>query len=198
MGRKVPFIGEEHIARAGEDAEAKRARGRVIDEVMSTQRQPSTWEDEVRVPESRPKSMAQGMRPHMPPSKPIRPGSPPVIRAIIESTMRASVDWIPINNGHGLRINISGVLDQNARYEWRRLLEETEASSASQFEINLTQAPAIGLTGLGMLLFFRERKGSDRNDIKLCHCNKDVWEVLRWTGMEKYFTIQGPKNDHNP
>ena len=190
MGRKVPFVGEEHISRAGQEAEAKKARGRIIDDVISTQKQPTTWEDEVRIDEPQPRPVPKAMRPHMPQAKSVRPNAPQFKKAIIEATMRASLDWIPINNGHGLRINISGVLDQNARIEWRKLLEETDSNGVNQFEFNLTQSPSISLTGLGMLLLFREKKG-DRSDIKLCHCNQDVWDVLHWTGMEKYFTIQG-------
>ena len=103
----------------------------------------------------------------------------------------ATIDWLPINSGHGLRINISGSLDQSMHNEWRRLIAETEANGVGQFEFNLTDAPNLTLTGLGMLLHFKEQKGSERGDIKLCHCNKEVWQMLQWTGMDKYFTIQG-------
>jgi anti-anti-sigma regulatory factor len=71
------------------------------------------------------------------------------------------------------------------------LLAETDANGIGQFEFNLTQAPNLSLTGLGMLLLFKERKGAERGDIKLCHCNKNVWDLLQWSGMDKYFTIQG-------
>jgi anti-anti-sigma factor len=103
----------------------------------------------------------------------------------------ATINWLPINSGHGLRINICGTLDQNLRREWRQLLEETAASNVGQFEFNLTETPNLTLTGLGMLLMFREQRGSGRGDIKLCHCNRDVWQLLQWTGMDKYFTVQG-------
>lgn len=210
MRRKVPFQGEENITRASdEDAKAKKARGHIIDDVLSTHKQPSTWDDHVAEsyfdPFSAPPRVA---RPHAhapsPAPKPARskvvPVTPgPVLKkAIIESSLSASkggtIDWLPINSGHGLRINICGNLDQNLRAEWRRLIEETEANGIGQFEFNLTEAPNLSLAGLGMLLLFKEQKGSERGDIKLCHCNKEVWQMLQWTGMDKYFTIQGKPN----
>ena len=101
-----------------------------------------------------------------------------------------SLEWVLINNGRGLRINVSGNIDHSMRTEWRRLLEETESNGAGEFEFNLSHSPALSLTGLGMLLLFKERKGSVREAIKLCNCNKDVAQLLRWTGMDKYFVIQ--------
>lgn len=103
---------------------------------------------------------------------------------------KPSLDWVLINNGRGLRINVSGNIDHDMRLEWRRMLEETESTAAGEFEFNLSHTPALSLTGLGMLLLFKERKGSLREAIKLCNCNKDVAQLLRWTGMEKYFVIQ--------
>jgi len=214
MRRKVPFLGEEHINRADDEAaQAKKARGNLIDDVLSTQKQPTTWDDLVAGDYPDPVGLPPKVaRPHAVPPKPARPKTVPVTpgpvfkKAIIESTVAATgslsasdvknfsdsaIDWLPINSGHGLRINIFGSLDQNLRSEWRRLIEETEKSGVGQFEFNLTEAPTLTLTGLGMLLLFKEQKGSERGDIKLCHCNKDVWQMLQWTGMDKYFTIQG-------
>jgi anti-anti-sigma factor len=208
MRRKVPFLGEEQITRANdEEAKAKKARGHLIDDVVSTQNQPSTWDDLVYSdypdPMGGPPRVA---RPHAAVPKSTRPKMVPVTpgpvlkKAVLDANMfaaktavlnGATIDWLPINNGHGLRINICGNLDQNLRAEWRRLLEETQANGIGQFEFNLTQAPGLTLTGLGMLLLFKEQKGSERGDIKLCHCNKEVWQMLQWTGMDKYFTIQG-------
>jgi len=207
MRRKVPFLGEERIARAGdEEAEAKKNRGHLIDDVLSTQKQPSTWDDLVTNDYPDPVITAPKVRrahapaPSVPANKP-RPKKVPVTagsvlkKAVIEGNYSdangSTIDWLPINSGHGLRINICGTLDQNLRREWRRLLEETATSDVGQFEFNLTEAPTLTLTGLGMLLMFKEQKGSERGDIKLCHCNRDVWQLLQWTGMDKYFTIQG-------
>lgn len=103
---------------------------------------------------------------------------------------KPSLDWVLINNGRGLRVNVSGKLDHDMRLEWRRFLEETESSNVGEYEFNLSHTPALSLTGLGMLLLFKETKGSLREAIKLCNCNKDVAQLLRWTGMEKYFVIQ--------
>lgn len=220
MRRKVPFLGEEHIERSDDEmAKAKKTRGHLIDDVLSTQKQPSTWDDLVTSDYPDPAGTMQPkmMRVHAPSPKPARPKTVPVTpgpslkKAIFEvnnsiavgatatspfvSMNGSAIDWLPINSGHGLRINIFGSLDQNLRSEWRRLIEETEKSGVGQFEFNLTDAPTLTLTGLGMLLLFKEQKGSERGDIKLCHCNKDVWQMLQWTGMDKYFTIQGrPSN----
>lgn len=202
MRRKVPFLGEERIERANdEEAQAKKARGHLIGDVLSTQKQPTTWDDLVVSDRDPVSAVPKVARPHMPPTKPAVSKAVPMTpgqvlkKAVIEGGYSdanlATIDWLPINSGHGLRINICGSLDQNLRNEWRRLLEETEKSGVGQFEFNLTEAPNLTLTGLGMLLLFKERKGSGRSDIKLCHCNKDVWQMLQWTGMDKYFTIQG-------
>jgi len=214
MRRKVPFLGEEKIDRANdEESQAKKARGHLIDDVLSTQKQPSTWDDLVTGDYPDPAGLPPKVaKPHAAPVKPrsktvpVTPG-PVLKKAIIEannsvaassdipnaiiSMSGSAIDWLPINSGHGLRINIFGSLDQNLRSEWRRLIEETDKTGVGQFEFNLTEAPTLTLTGLGMLLLFKEQKGSERGDIKLCHCNKDVWQMLQWAGMDKYFTIQG-------
>jgi anti-anti-sigma factor len=226
MRRKVPFMGEEHLIRAeDEESQAKKARGQLIDDVISTQKQPSTWDDHVAPDYFDPfGAPPKVLRPHAhmpmpmtaptpapaptrPKRVPVTPGAVPK-KAVIESSSNSSIsnsvnssnsytsakmatiDWKPINSGHALRINIFGNLDQNLHSEWRRLIAETEANGIGQFEFNLTDAPSLTLTGLGMLLLFKEQKGSERGDIKLCHCNKDVWQMLQWTGMDKYFTIQ--------
>lgn len=208
MRRKVPFMGEEHIARStDEEAQAKKARGHLIDDVLSTQKQPSTWDDLVASDYPAPGMSAppKVSRPHAAPAKPARksvpvtPG-PSFKKAVIESSYSDSVivptiDWLPINGGHAIRVNVCGTLDQNLRSEWRKLLAETEGSGVGQFEFNLTESPTLTLTGLGMLLLFKEQKGSSRGDIKLCHCTKEVWQMLQWTGMDKYFTIQGVPED---
>jgi anti-anti-sigma factor len=204
MRRNVPFTGENNIIRSpDEQAQAKKARGQVIDDVISTQSQPTTWDDHVvfddnfELNQPAPPSVKRPpvVRPHTPPKPahhiPRSTGSA-LKRAVIEANLSGPVvDWVPINNGHGLRISISGCLDQSIRNEWRRMIDETANTSAEQFEFNLTQAPTLTLTGLGMLLMFKEEKGSARGDIKLCHCSKEVWDILQWTGMDKYFTIQG-------
>lgn len=207
MRRKVPFMGEGQIARStDEEAQAKKARGHLIDDVLSTQKQASTWDDLVAsdypTPGNAPPKVS---RPHAAVPKPARksvpvtPG-PTFKKAVIESSFSdadfiPTIDWLPINGGHSIRINVCGNLDQNLRSEWRKLLAETEGSGVGQFEFNLTESPTLSLTGLGMLLLFKEQKGSSRSDIKLCHCTKEVWQMLQWTGMDKYFTIQGTPRD---
>jgi anti-anti-sigma factor len=203
MRRKVPFLGEENVTRAtDEEAQAKKSRGQLIDDVLSTRSQPSTWDDHVAVNYSAPFEAPKAFAPPKTPSpKPSRSKSVPVTsgpvlkKAMFESMYShantSAINWLPINSGHGLRINILGSLDQNLRHEWRRLMAETHVNGIGQFEFNFTEAPNLTLTGLGMLLLFKEQKGSERGDIKLCHCNKEVWQMLQWTGMDKYFTILG-------
>jgi len=204
MRRMVPFTGEEKIERAkDEQAQAKKAQGNLIDDVLSNYRQPSSWDDYVPIYSDPTDIARKAMRPHAATAKPSRTGAvpfssgPTLKKAIIDSNntlasgSTAALDWLPINGGHALRINVSGNLDQGLRNEWRRLLDETQGNGIGQFEFNLTQSPSLSLTGLGMLLLFKEQKGSARGDIKLCHCNKEVWQLLQWTGMDKYFTIQG-------
>lgn len=196
MRRKVPFVGEKTIARTSHDQDEMRKDGSAIDDSMSANTAVSSWEEDVA-----PEKVKDSVKP---PRAAVNnpkyaPQSPPkqVKTAISEPATRTSVDWIPINNGHALRINVYGDLDQNILEEWRRLLDETADNPVSQFEFNLTQVPTISLTGLGMLLMFKERKCSERSDIKLCHCSREVWQIIEWTSMDKYFTIQGAPNPNS-
>lgn len=192
MRRSVPFLGEEHITRGADDQdESKKISGQEIDDVLNTLSAASSWDDLVADTESVGTSDSR-VSTSMP--RQVRHGAghsaigQSVKKPVIE---RPTIDWIPINNGHGLRINITGNFDQNIRAEWRRLLEETDANGIGQFEFNMTSTNSISLTGLGMLLMFKERNRSELGDIKLSNCNADVWQILEWTGMDKYFTIQG-------
>lgn len=100
------------------------------------------------------------------------------------------MDWVRVNNGRALRVTIHGNIDNNLRKEWSRLLNDADSADVKEFEFNLRETPALSLTGLGMLLLFKERKGSMRDDIRLCNCNKEVVQLLHWTGMDKYFAIE--------
>lgn len=204
----------------GDQEHNKKAMGKIIDDVVSTATGESSWDDLVpstwpsQGPEtSHPsvsvslggknlemrhtptgKSSAGGgksLHSHFMPPRPHMPASHHSGRkSTIVYSDKPTLEWVLINNGRGLRINVSGNIDHDMRQEWRRLLEETEASGAGEYEFNLSHTPALSLTGLGMLLLFKERKGSVREAIKLCNCNKDVAQLLRWSGMEKYFLIQ--------
>lgn len=121
--------------------------------------------------------------------KPVPPKASPAAASLTFSDS-ASMDWVRINNGRGLRVSIHGNIDNDLRKEWRRLMNDTESADVKEFEFNLNETPALGLTGLGMLLLFKERKGSARDAIKLCNCNKGVTQLLQWTGMDKYFAIE--------
>jgi anti-anti-sigma factor len=204
----------------GDQEPNKRAAGRVIDAVVSTSSGESSWDDLVasawpsQGPEPSQPSVSiplggktfdmkqtsssgngnttggKSIHPRMIPPRTHGPAAHSTAKNTAVYSDKPSLEWVLINNGRGLRITVSGNIDYDMRPEWRRLLEETEASSAGEYEFNLSHAPALSLTGLGMLLLFKERKGSVREAIKLCNCNKDVAQLLRWTGMEKYFVIQ--------
>jgi anti-anti-sigma factor len=206
MRNSVPFIGEEQISRAdSEQARQKRQSGKLIDEVISSNDAESSWDDVV--PDTWGGNRSKALRPSPGVRKPITPqqmvgkqlvqgaaskANPkgPSYKLADKGALVAFVDWVPINSGHGLRINVTGNIDHSLREEWRRLLEETAEVAAKEYEFNLTATPTLTMTGLGMLLLFKERKGSNREAIKLSNCNRDVWQLLNWTGMEKYFVIQ--------
>lgn len=212
MRHQVPFVGERKVVRADdEQARAKRTRGRVIDDVVGDGVAESSWEDVVPAgwdegaqPKKLPaqesaRASVSIPKPHIPlrsggkslaakPKAPVKPSGS--YSGSITFSDSASLDWTPINNGRGLRVNIYGCIDHDLRREWSRLLNDTEATGIREFEFNLMETPALSLTGLGMLLLFKERKGSAREDIKLCNCNKDVKQLLEWSGMDKYFLIQ--------
>lgn len=207
MRRSVPFVGEKKIARAASPAgEAKRSAGQIIDEVVSTDSGESSWDDLVPSELTKPKSespKASGSI-SLPEAKKTTAKAPSVAGSSSKSISRAaatssstivyadapSVEWVLINSGRGVRVNIHGSVDASIRSEWNRLLDETQATGASEYEFNLAETPGLSLTGLGMLLLFRERKASALQGIKLCNCNKDVAQLLKWTGMDKYFEIQ--------
>ncbi len=206
MRNSVPFIEEGHISRAdSEQAGQKRQAGKLIDEVISSADAESSWDDVV--PDSWKSNRTKAMR-SSPGIKRLLPAQSPkqlvqgssqsaraessTNKAMIKpkASVTAFVDWVAINSGHGLRINIVGNIDHNLRDQWRRLLEETATIDVNEYEINLKATPVLSMTGLGMLLLFKERKDSSREAIKLSNCNQDVWKLLSWTGMDKYFVIQ--------
>jgi anti-anti-sigma factor len=203
MRNSVPFIGEEQISRAdSEQASQKRQVGKIIDEVIASADAESSWEDVV--PDSWESSRNKALRASPGVKRPVQSakqlvqgaaqmasGKTPSRKTINSKVaVTAFVDWVSINSGHGLRINIVGNIDHNLRDQWQRLLEETAAMDVSEYEINLKGTPLLSMTGLGMLLLFKERKDSSREAIKLSNCNQDVWRLLNWTGMDKYFVIQ--------
>ncbi len=218
MRSQVPYVGEKQLARSPADKElAKRKLGTVIDDVVATQTAESSWEDTVPADWQKAKSpvrqasvsLASGesktMKQTVPPGAKPRAFSGKSLQPQVRSQVAASaplrsttivysdgpsLDWLPINNGHGLRINVNGNLDLQLRGEWNRLLEETRDLKLSEFEFNLGATNSLSLAGLGMLLLFRESKSSSKNHICLKNCNRDVAQLLFWTGMDKYFTIQ--------
>jgi anti-anti-sigma factor len=216
MRHLVPFVGERKVVRADdEQARIKRTSGRVIDEIVGDGKVESSWDDVVPdgwVDKSKPKPhpapvsagpSASTLKPK--PQVPIKagpktngisttkkavPSKASSASAPLTFSDSASMDWVRINNGRGLRVSIHGNIDNDLRKEWSRLMNDTESADVKEFEFNLNETPALSLTGLGMLLLFKERKGSARDAIKLCNCNKDVAQLLQWTGMDKYFAIE--------
>ncbi|HSC68768.1 MAG TPA: STAS domain-containing protein [Cellvibrio sp.] len=210
MRHHVPFVGERKVVRADDErARSKRTSGRVIDDVVGDGKVQSSWDDVVPsgwIDQSQPKpqiaatktsaSAPKGQVPIAPGVKtqsantgknipPKKPGS-----STVTFSDAASMDWVLINNGRGLRVSVYGNLDNDLRKEWMRLLEDEEFAAIKEFEFNFSETPALSLTGLGMLLLFKERKGFGREAIRLCNCNKDVVQLLLWTGMDKYFSIE--------
>jgi anti-anti-sigma factor len=189
MRQHVPFIGEELISRDERDQGEAKRRGQLIDEVLSTASDASSWDD--LAPPPQPTSARPKASTNQPTPGPISARG----QSVNSAAKQAHIDWLLINNGHGLRVNISGTMDQQLRQEWMRLLRETANNGIDQYEFNLTKAPALNLTGLAMLLLFKEQKKSQKQSITLCHCNRQIWELLLWTGMDKYFVIQGATNE---
>lgn len=209
MRHHVPFVGERKVVRADdEQARTKRMSGRVIDDVVGDGKVESSWDDVVPKgwnDKSQPKpaevvarasvSVPKGQVPikaggkSLPPAKTIAPKKAVVSNAVTFSDS-AGMDWVAINNGRGLRVSVYGNIDNDLRKEWTRLLNDPEAANIKEFEFNLNETPTLSLTGLGMLLLFKERKGSSRDAIKLCNCNKEVAQLLEWSGMDKYFVIE--------
>jgi anti-anti-sigma factor len=192
MRHSVPFIGEEQIARAQDDQSEGKRRGQVIDEILSTDSEITSWD--YVVSGKSPQNKQPGNKSTRAPKKSVATLASEVAQASKEVHREANtahIDWVPINNGQGLRISVSGNLDQELVPEWRRLLQESQSSAIAEFEIDMTQAPNLGLTGIAMLLLLKEQRGSRQQDFTLRHCNQQVEEQLRWAGMDHYFVIQG-------
>jgi len=213
MRHHVPFVGERKVVRADdEQARSKRMSGRVIDDVVGDGKVESSWDDVVPKgwnDKSQPKPLAAMPKGQVPikagmnkpgsnnsgsksisaNSKNIQPKKN-VMAAAITFSDSASMDWVSINDGRGLRVSVYGNIDNDLRKEWTRLLNDPQAANIKEFEFNLNETPSLSMTGLGMLLLFKERKGSARDAIKLCNCNKEVAQLLQWTGMDKYFVIE--------
>lgn len=211
--RKVPFEPEQQLMRAKDD-EAQ-ARGNLIDDVLSTQNQPSSWDDLVdddysylvRAPlapdQAKPASIkpAQPKPVPKPVPKPLpkaipapKPAQPKPAGLVTYADGAASLDWQLSEDGKKLHITLCGILDHTLGREWRDLISAATAADAAHFEFNLGESSELTLAGLGMLLVFKEKTRAALGDIRLQHCNKEVWQMLHWTGMDKYFTIQGTSN----
>lgn len=102
----------------------------------------------------------------------------------------SSLDWIYIHNGRGVRVNIHGAINHHLRKDWALLLEATADSIIEEVEFNFSDSPSLNLTGLGMLLLFKEKKRVTGEMISLCNCNKEVTQLLEWARMDRYFTIK--------
>lgn len=216
MRRQVPFIGERKLVRADdEQARIKRINGRVIDDVVGEGVALSSWEDVVgdgwvNRPPSEPKPPTSGSVARPPTSPqfkvPIRSGTITIAVAKVPNPANGAgkalqtgviglpnsslIDWMLIQNGRGARVNIHGAIDSHLRKEWARLLAGTEDMSIEEFEFNLSDSPALSLTGLAMLLLFRDKKRSVCKVFSLCNCTKEVAQLLEWTGMDRYFLIK--------
>mgnify|MGYP003576181605 CR=1 FL=1 len=213
MRHHVPFVGERKVVRADdEQARSKRMSGRVIDDVVGDGKVESSWDDVVpkgwndksqsKPSASVPKGQVPikaGVNKPGPGNKSISSNSKTiqpkknVSASAITFSDSASMDWVSINDGRGLRVSVYGNIDNDLRKEWTRLLNDPQAANIKEFEFNLNETPALSMTGLGMLLLFKERKGSARDAIKLCNCNKEVAQLLQWTGMDKYFVIENAR-----
>lgn len=214
MRHHVPFVGERKIMRADdEQARAKRTGGRVIDDIVGDGKIESSWEDVVPdgwidkslpIKPPVPSASVAISRTHVPikagtktlqtdSDKKITPSKISVPSEAISFSDSACMDYVRINNGRALRVSIHGNIDNDLRKEWSRLLNDNDVADVKEFEFNLSETPALSLTGLGMLLLFKERKGSKRDDIRLCNCNKEVVQLLQWTGMDKYFAIENTR-----
>ena len=213
MRHHVPFVGERKLVRADdEQARAKRTHGRVIDDIVGDGKVESSWDDvvpedwldksnskpvkppsasaSVAIPSAHVTIKSGSKSTNVSRAKKASSSKPSSLASAVSFSDSASMDWVHINNGRGLRVSIHGDIDNDLRKEWSRLLNDTESAHIKEFEFNLSETPALSLTGLGMLLLFKERKGSKRDDIRLCNCNKEVAQLLQWAGMDKYFAIE--------
>ncbi len=95
-----------------------------------------------------------------------------------------------INDGEGLRIAVQSPLLVAQTGVLREFLSELKRYSANSFEIDLNLCNDMSITGLGILLLIHKNLDVQSEQIKVINGKPAILQLLRWAGMEKYFSLQ--------
>ncbi|HEY7886125.1 MAG TPA: hypothetical protein VIC08_14370, partial [Cellvibrionaceae bacterium] len=113
--------------------------------------------------------------------------------AISNKSKAARVYWHPVQNGHCLKINISGKPDIRCLGQWRRLLKDCQRLNSQRFEFDLKETGDFGLAALALLLMLKDSRQVKAPDFVLNQCNQELLRLLQWTGLNRSFTVRAVK-----
>src|SRR5690554_2383309 len=102
----------------------------------------------------------------------------------------AHVHWYPTQNGHCLKISISGKPDIRCLGQWRRLIKDCQRHNNQRFELDLKEADDFGLAALALLLMLKDTRQVKASDFVLNQCNQQLFRLLQWTGLNGAFTVR--------
>ena len=94
-----------------------------------------------------------------------------------------------IDNGDSLRIAVQTPLLHSQSSVIRQLLQALENYPAQNFEIDLHLCTDMSITGLGVLLLVQKNIGAGSERITITNGKPAVMQLMKWAGMEKYFTL---------
>ena len=95
-----------------------------------------------------------------------------------------------VDNGKGLRIAVQSPLLNSKTPVLRQLMAELEKHAAEDYEIDLNLCSEMSITGLGILLMVQKKLDTQSERIKVTNGNSQVMQLLKWAGMEQYFSLQ--------
>ena len=90
-------------------------------------------------------------------------------------------------DGTTLTITPDGRFDFKIHREFRHAY--ANAAGTRQYIIDLGRTVYLDSLALGMLLLLREHAGGDRADIRILHCNPDVYRIFQVANFHKLFTL---------
>ncbi|MBU2887603.1 STAS domain-containing protein [Gilvimarinus agarilyticus] len=176
MKKQVPFIGEEFFARDG-DNHAFSDETALLNELLQADHCSDSLDDKAH------KNIPA--RPHK-----TKPSITVPASNKKKQVQVTRVDWHPINHGHGIRVSIHGDMDLKMINQWQQLLRETAGNGIHQFEIDLKNTDNMSLSGLAMLLLFKDQKKAGSGDISLNQCSRELYKRLIWSGLTEEFIIR--------
>jgi anti-anti-sigma regulatory factor len=177
MTKLVPFIGEEYLVRD------KESKSQSLDNAFDQLEQLISedfdelddWDDDISQFDS---SSAE-------------PGNEPAssTKQLAAATRTAPYQLIPIDDGDGLQLALSGQVDFFSREQIYHLIHDIRGGKTKHYDIDLKDCPLITVTGISLLLLLKEATGERKVEITISNCQPKVYQALSWAGMDKHFLV---------